>query len=144
MGLRELKKTRTRQAIRRAAMRLFGDQGYEATTVEQIAADAEVSTATFYRYYCDKEDVVVNPGDIDDLIQEVLAARPERESVFDTIGALFACRAVQVESDREAILVRLRLISDVPAPAGPPLGQPACHARSAGQRARAAGGDQRG
>ena len=60
-------------------MRLFGDQGYEATTVEQIAADAEVSTATFYRYYCDKEDVVVNPGDIDDLIREVLAARPERK-----------------------------------------------------------------
>ena len=115
MGLRELKKTRTRQGIRRAAMRLFGDQGYEATTVEQIAADAEVSTATFYRYYCDKEDVVVNPGDIGDLIREVTAARPEYESVFDTIGALFARRAVQVESDREAILVRLRLISDVPA-----------------------------
>ena len=35
--------------------------------------------------------------------------------MFDTIGALFARRAVQVESDREAILVRLRLISDVPA-----------------------------
>ena len=69
MGLRELKKTRTRQGIRRAAMRLFGDQGYEATTVEQIAADAEASTATFYRYYCDKEDVVVNPGDIGDLIR---------------------------------------------------------------------------
>ena len=83
--------------------------------MEQIAADAEISTATFYRYYCDKEDVVVNPGDIADLIGEVLAASPERESVFDTIGALFARRAVQVESDREAILVRLRLISDVPA-----------------------------
>jgi hypothetical protein len=58
--------------------------------------------------------VVVNPGDIDDLIREVLAARPERESVFDTIGALFARRAMQVKSDREAILVRLRLISGVP------------------------------
>ena len=144
MGLRELKKTRTRQAIRLAAMRLFGDQGYEATTVEQIAADAEVSTATFYRYYCDKEDVVVNPGDIGDLIREVLAARPERESMFDTIGALFARRAVQVESDREAILVRLRLISDVPDLQARRWASPACHARSAGQRARAAGGDQRG
>jgi MftR C-terminal domain len=59
--------------------------------------------------------VVVNPGDIGDLIREVTAARPEHESVLDTIGALFARRAVQVESDREAILVRLRLISDVPA-----------------------------
>src|SRR3984957_6944727 len=135
MGLRELKKTRTRQAVRLAAMRLFRDQGYEATTVEQIAADAEISTATFYRYYRDKEDVVINDGDREDFVEEVLAGSPGRESVFDTIRVLFEWTAAELESDRDAVLVRLRLVSEVPAlRAG----------RRAGQHARAAGGDQRG
>jgi AcrR family transcriptional regulator len=61
MGLRELKKTRTRQAVQQAAMQLFDQQGYAATTVEQIAAAAEISTATFYRHYSDKEDIVLVP-----------------------------------------------------------------------------------
>ncbi len=96
-------------------MRLFRDQGYEATTVEQIAACAEISTATFYRYYRDKEDVVINDGDRADFVEEVLAGSPGRESVFDTIRALFEWTAAELESDRDAVLVRLRLVSEVPA-----------------------------
>jgi AcrR family transcriptional regulator len=115
MGLRELKKTRTRQAIRQAAMRLFRDQGYEATTVEQIASAAEISTATFYRYYRDKEDVVINDGDRSDFVEEVLAGSPERDSLFGTVKALFEWTATELESDREAVLVRLRLVLEVPA-----------------------------
>src|SRR5207245_9624701 len=42
-GLRERKKQKTRESIQRTALRLFGKQGYEATTVEQIAASAEIS-----------------------------------------------------------------------------------------------------
>ena len=113
MGLRELKKTRTRQAVQKAAMRLFSEQGYEATTVEQIAASAEISTATFYRYYCDKEDVVL--GDDDHLlVEDVLAERPANEPVFDTMAVLFRRMAAELESDREAVLVRLRLMCGVP------------------------------
>jgi AcrR family transcriptional regulator len=113
MGLRELKKARTRQAVQKAAMRLFDEQGYEATTVEQIALAAEISTATFYRYYCDKEDVVLrdhNPA----LVEEVLAERPADESLADTIGALFQRMAVELEDAREAMIVRLRLMCRVP------------------------------
>ena len=143
-GLRELKKTRTRQAVRLAAMRLFRDQGYEATTVEQIAADAEISTATFYRYYRDKEDVVINDGDRADFVEEVLAGSPGRESVFDTIRALFEWTAAELESDRDAVLVRLRLVSEVPALQARRWATPASAGRRAGQHARAAGGYQRG
>jgi AcrR family transcriptional regulator len=110
-----LNNTRTRLAIRQAAMSLFHEHGYEATTVEQIAAYAKVSMATFHRYYSDKEDVVLNPRDSEDLVEKVLAYRPERESVFDTFAVLFARRAEQIETDREAFLMWLRLISDVPA-----------------------------
>ena len=58
-GLRERKKAKTRAAIQEHALRLFRDQGYAETTVQQIAAAAEVSPATFFRYFPTKEDTVV-------------------------------------------------------------------------------------
>jgi AcrR family transcriptional regulator len=48
-ALRERKKANTRDAIEQATIRLFDAQGYDATTVEQIAEAAEVSVRTFYR-----------------------------------------------------------------------------------------------
>jgi AcrR family transcriptional regulator len=57
-GLRERKKARTRAEIQRQAMRLFRAQGYEATTTSQIAAAAEISESTFFRYFPTKEDVI--------------------------------------------------------------------------------------
>ena len=58
-GLWERKKARTRAAIREHAFRLFREQGYDATTVDQIAEAAEVSPSTFFRYFPTKEDVVL-------------------------------------------------------------------------------------
>src|SRR5918994_275367 len=59
LGLRERKKQRTRQALRQAAVRLFLERGFEATTIADIAAAAEVAPRTFFSYYPTKEDVVL-------------------------------------------------------------------------------------
>lgn len=56
--LTERKMAKTRDRLIATAMRLFAEKGYEATTVEEIAADVEVSRRTFFRYFANKEAIV--------------------------------------------------------------------------------------
>src|SRR5690242_19860778 len=74
-GLRERKKQKTRWAIQEHAMRLFAQQGYDETTVEQIAAAAEISPSSFFRYFKTKEDLVVQDR-YDDMIVDAIVAAP--------------------------------------------------------------------
>jgi AcrR family transcriptional regulator len=74
-GLRERKKARTRASIREHALRLFRENGYQRTTVEQIAAAAEVSPSTFFRYFPTKEDLVLQ-DDMDTRMVEAFERQP--------------------------------------------------------------------
>ncbi|MGE5397302.1 MAG: TetR/AcrR family transcriptional regulator [Chitinophagales bacterium] len=57
-SLRERKKESCRQTIYEAAVQLFLDKGYEQTTVDEIAVEANVSKATFFNYFSRKEEIV--------------------------------------------------------------------------------------
>ena len=85
-SLRARKKARTRAALREHALRLFREQGYQATTVEQIAASAEVSPSTFFRYFPTKEDVVIQ----DDMDARLFASFERQPPELGTVAALRA------------------------------------------------------
>jgi AcrR family transcriptional regulator len=85
-GLRERKKARTRAALREHALRLFREHGYHATTVEQIAAAADVSPSTFFRYFPTKEDVVLQDG-MDTRMVEAFAGQPPELSPIAAVRA---------------------------------------------------------
>ena len=97
-GLRERKKARTRAAIRQHALRLFMAQGYAATTVEQIADAAEVSPATFFRYFPTKEDVVLQ-DDFDILALTELEAQPPELSPVAAFRAAAASMRAQLSAE---------------------------------------------
>ena len=75
---RARKKAATKHAIQKHALRLFVEKGYDATTVEEIAAAAGVSHMTFFRYFPRKEEVV-EYDEYDPLLEELVAARPADE-----------------------------------------------------------------
>ncbi len=84
-----------RTAIQRAALRLFEQQGYEATTVVQIAREAGVSHMTFFRCFPAKEDVVLS-DEYDPMLEELVRER------------LYSCSAV--ERIHRATLERTHMI----------------------------------
>jgi AcrR family transcriptional regulator len=84
--LRARKKERTRIAIEDAALELFAEHGYEETTVEHIAARADISKATFFRYFGAKGDVVFGPpDDRHQALQEAIVERPASEDLVSAI-----------------------------------------------------------
>ena len=85
-GLRERKKAKTRATIQAEALRLFREQGYDATTVEQIAAAAEVSESTFFRYFPTKEDILfADHLALEEGLAEALAQGPRGAAVLDVL-----------------------------------------------------------
>ena len=86
LGRRERKRLQTEEAISRAALELFTERGFEATTIADITERADVSRRTFFSYFPAKEDVVF--ADFPAFLasfEEHLAARPAGETVFDAL-----------------------------------------------------------
>jgi AcrR family transcriptional regulator len=112
---RERKKTATRDRIRASALRLFREQGYDATTVEQIATAAGVSHMTFFRYFPTKEDVALSDG-YDPLIASLIAQTPAGWPLTRRIRTVLVQGLRQVYStDPDAFLAQNKLVVSTPA-----------------------------
>ena len=113
-GLRERKKARTRAEIQRQALKLFREQGYEATTVAQIAEAAEVSESTFFRYFPTKEDVVLW-DEFDPLIFEAFRAQSARLRPIQALrNAIREVLGRSSATEQAGLRERLELILSVP------------------------------
>ena len=113
-GLRERKKARTRASLREHALRLFREQGYQATTIEQIAAAAEVSPSTFFRYYPTKEDLVLQ-DEFDVYVMEAFERQPLDMPPLAAIRAAMRTGfATLTPADLEELALTSRLTHEVP------------------------------
>jgi AcrR family transcriptional regulator len=111
---RSRKKAATRRSIQEHGLRLFAANGYDNTTVEDIAAAAGVSHMTFFRYFPRKENVV-ETREYDPMIEELIVARPPHESPIAAIGAALSTSfAAILPTDRQRILTRVRLMMSNP------------------------------
>lgn len=111
---RKRKKIATRDRIRASALRLFREQGYDATTVEQIAAAAGVSHMTFFRYFPTKEDVVLSDS-YDPVIAALIAQTPATWPLIQRIRTVLVQGLQQIyDTDRDALLAQNTLIVSTP------------------------------
>ena len=113
LGLRDRKKIKTRDAIRRAAMRLIHANGYAGTTIEQIADAADVSASTYFRYFPSKEMVLI-ANDLDQVTVEALARQPRELSsvqafrcALETTLATLSTDEWEFERDRQLLVLTI-------------------------------------
>jgi AcrR family transcriptional regulator len=115
-SLRDRKKADTHDAISDAASRLFLTKGFEATTMEAVAAAANVSVRTVFRYFPTKEELFFGGagGDLSDL-RQLLDARPRDESVMDSMRAVVEVFAGRIEAGGEQERLLAPFLREVPA-----------------------------
>jgi AcrR family transcriptional regulator len=113
-GLRERKKAQTREAIIDAALDLFERNGFEATTVEDIAAEADVSPRTFFRYFESKIDVVMARNHAKEArLGDLVVARPADEGPIEAVRQVTQEALGELLADASA-LRELKVVMAVP------------------------------
>ena len=118
---RERKKRQTRDALVRAALRLFDAQGYEHTAVREITDAVDVSERTFFRYFASKEDLALSfVRDFAGALLRALADRPAAEEPLTALRNAFRTSLLEVTGDEgphaeeSTYLLVVRLIDSTP------------------------------
>ncbi|MEQ3553760.1 helix-turn-helix domain-containing protein [Pseudonocardia nematodicida] len=116
MGLREIKSARTRQRMVGVAVELFLEQGYDDTTMEQIAESAEAGTTTLYRYFPTKDllllDRLVGGPDLGERLRD----RPSDEPVGEALAAVLRAAAADFDAPDLRIAEIRQLVDVTPVP----------------------------
>ena len=114
-GLAQRKREFVRNELARETLRLLAEQGYEATTVEQVTDAVGVSRRTFFRYFQSKEDVIVQSvTEKEAEMAAVFAARPAGEDTSAALRSTLTPLATRV-SDERTLLKLIQLIITTPA-----------------------------
>ncbi|OLR93384.1 hypothetical protein BJP25_17260 [Actinokineospora bangkokensis] len=109
--MRERKKRRTWHAIRDAAIRLIDERGFDAVSVDEIAAAAGVSRSTLFNYFASKEAVVLDPDpDEPEVWRALMRARPAGEPLWDALRAV-QLGYLEAVGDRLPVQKRLKASS---------------------------------
>ena len=116
-SLRDRRKRRTAEAVVAAALELFAERGFERTTIDQIAAAADISRRTFFRYFADKEELFFAEDErLLEVVEETLDdAAPAGEPVLELARRATRALAAHSVADPERRLARERLIAATPA-----------------------------
>jgi AcrR family transcriptional regulator len=108
-GLRQRKRQQTRERLTRAAMALFLERGFEATTLDNIAAAADISRRSFFHYFASKEDVVFAwHEEITAALIEAVAARPAGESMLTAAENAISVMARQLKPGEAVAMAQLK------------------------------------
>jgi AcrR family transcriptional regulator len=115
LGLRERKKARTREAIVDAALALFERKGFEATTIEDIAAAADVSPRTFFRYFESKVDLILAKNHEKNVgFGALLAQRPAHEAPVEAIRQVLRDQLANLLAEDAAAVRELQVVMSSP------------------------------
>lgn len=114
-GLRERRKALTASELEAAAYRLFGERGFDNVTVDDIAAEADVSRRTFFRYFASKEDVLLADHFVQlARLREAMASRPDDEPIVTALRNAVLTLTTDFEERKEKVVIRARLMRDTP------------------------------
>ncbi len=113
LGLRERKKLERRSCIEAAAIDLFEASGFDGTTIEDIAAKADIAPRTFFYYFATKEDVVLADyaGRLELIIAE-LGGQPEGDGPWGALRASFVVVAADYSAQRDQLVRRFAIMAE--------------------------------
>ena len=115
MSLRERKKRLAQASIEETALRLFQQQGYEQTFIQDIADVVMMSPRTFFRYFASKEEVLFGPmrAVLSDGLRFLQRVAPT-ESPHAALRATFVYLASQYQQQRASFLIRYQVAMQTP------------------------------
>jgi AcrR family transcriptional regulator len=91
----------SRDRLERAALALFGERGFDNTTVAEIAARAGLTERTFFRYFADKREVLFGAGELEELLVNAVAGAPDSTAPIDAVATALETTAAIFEERRD-------------------------------------------
>jgi AcrR family transcriptional regulator len=114
-GLRERRKRLTAAELEAAALRLFSERGFDSVTVDDIAAEADVSRRTFFRYFASKEDVLLADHFVQlARLRAAMADRPSDEPILTALRNAILSMTGDFEDRKEMVILRGRIMRNTP------------------------------